>query len=107
MSDKEKLPYIRHLFICSGKSCSKRGNPEEAKSFFKDRIKEHDLKAELRACTCSCLDHCDFGPNMVVYPEGVWYSAVQPADWDEIFDSHLLKGVPVERLRSEKRKDKP
>jgi NADP-reducing hydrogenase subunit HndC len=92
--------YRAHLFICHGKSCSERGRPDEAKKYFKARIKEHGLKQEIRACTSSCLDLCDYGPNMVIYPEGTWYSGVKESDWQEIFESHLLKGRPVARLRT-------
>lgn len=96
--------YRQHLFICHGKSCTEKGVPEEAKKFFKQKIKEHGLKSEVRACSCSCLDLCDFSPNLVVYPEGVWYSGVQASDWNEIFEEHLLHGRPVERLKSKPRK---
>ncbi len=46
-----------------------------------------------------CLDRCDEGPVMVVYPEGVWYTYVDISDVDEIIDSHLVGGEIVERLR--------
>jgi (2Fe-2S) ferredoxin len=46
-----------------------------------------------------CLDQCAYGPTIVVYPEAVWYGAVTLADVDEIFESHVLGGKPVERLR--------
>jgi (2Fe-2S) ferredoxin len=46
-----------------------------------------------------CLNACGLGPTCVVYPDGVWYGNVQRADADEIFRSHLIEGVPVERLR--------
>jgi (2Fe-2S) ferredoxin len=35
---------------------------------------------------------------VVVYPEAVWYGHVTPADVDEIIDSHIIGGQPVERL---------
>ena len=46
-----------------------------------------------------CMGPCDKGPSVVVYPEGVWYGQVKPEDVAEIFDSHLEKDQPVERLR--------
>jgi len=95
-----KPRYRQHLFICHGKSCSKNGDPEGAKHFFKEKIKEHGLKREVRACASSCLDLCDHGPNIVVYPEGAWYSHVQASDWEEIFREHVLHGRTVERLKT-------
>lgn len=83
--------YRQHLFICAGKSCSAKADPEQAKQFFKERIKECGLKNEVRACTSSCLDLCDNGPNFVIYPEGIWYSGVKTEDWEEIFRKHLLQ----------------
>jgi pentatricopeptide repeat protein len=87
----EKIRYRTQLFICSGKSCSKNGDPESAKKYFKERLKEAGLKAEVRACTCSCLDYCDDGPNIVVYPEGTLLKGVKEKDWDGIFDQFVLK----------------
>jgi (2Fe-2S) ferredoxin len=53
----------------------------------------------VRANQAGCLDVCEFGPAVVVYPEGVWYGRVTPEDVDEIIERHILGGEPVERLR--------
>jgi len=52
----------------------------------------------VRANKAGCLDQCEVGPTVVVYPEAVWYSHVTPADVDEIIDSHIIGGKPVQRL---------
>jgi (2Fe-2S) ferredoxin len=52
----------------------------------------------VRINTAGCLDRCEEGPVLVVYPDDVWYSYVDQADIDEIIDEHLLKGRVVERL---------
>ena len=67
----------------------------------KNRIKALRLNGEgkVRINKAGCLDRCDFGPVMVVYPEGIWYQYVDQTDIDEIIDQHLVKGEPVERLR--------
>jgi (2Fe-2S) ferredoxin len=54
---------------------------------------------QVRVNRAGCLDRCAGGPVAVVYPEAVWYTYVDERDIDEIVDSHLLGGVPVERLR--------
>jgi (2Fe-2S) ferredoxin len=36
---------------------------------------------------------------IVVYPEDVWYAGVRAEDVQEIVESHLLGGRPVDRLR--------
>ncbi len=53
----------------------------------------------MRANAAGCLDACAYGPSIVVYPEGVWYGHVRPEDVPEIVESHLVNGIPVERLR--------
>ena len=46
-----------------------------------------------------CLDRCEEGPCVVIYPEGIWYTYFDRADVDEIIESHLINGKIVERLR--------
>ena len=53
----------------------------------------------MRVNRAGCLDRCEEGPVCVVYPEGVWYTYVDEEDIDEIVESHLRDGRPVERLR--------
>jgi (2Fe-2S) ferredoxin len=67
----------------------------------KRRVKELGLAGEgrIRINKAGCLDRCELGPVAVVYPEGIWYTFVDREDIDEIIDSHLVGGVPVERLR--------
>jgi (2Fe-2S) ferredoxin len=56
------------------------------------------LKQEIRANTSGCLDACEFGASVVIYPEQVWYGRVTVDDVEEIIDSHILNNKPVERL---------
>lgn len=65
----------------------------------KDAVKEAGLKGRVRVNEAGCLDQCEHGPVIVVYPEAVWYGFVQPKDVEEIVDEHLIHGRPVERLR--------
>ena len=52
----------------------------------------------IRPNAAGCLDRCEFGPNMVIYPEGVWYRYETTEDIDEIVQKHLVEGGRVERL---------
>jgi (2Fe-2S) ferredoxin len=54
---------------------------------------------KIRINRAGCLDRCDEGPVMVIYPEGIWYRYVDQQDIDEIIDSHLLHDRHVERLK--------
>jgi (2Fe-2S) ferredoxin len=99
-------PFERHVFIC----CNQReaGHPrgccdptaqEALQKAFKKAIAERGLAKKVRANRSGCLDQCEHGPTVVVYPDAVWYGRVTAADIDEIVDAHLVKGEPVARLR--------
>ena len=96
----------RHVFVCtnrrepgSPKGCCADKGADDVRDSFKKLIHENGLKGRMRANAAGCLDHCARGVTVVVYPEQVWYGGVTAADVPEIVESHLLQGVPVERLR--------
>ena len=69
-------------------------------AYAKGRIKALGLngKGQVRINKAGCLDRCEEGPILVVYPEAVWYTYVDREDIDEIIDRHIVKGEIVERL---------
>jgi (2Fe-2S) ferredoxin len=100
--------YERHVFFCTNvrdedadrPSCGRCGS-NEIRAYAKQRMKalgKHGA-GKVRVNSAGCLDRCEDGPVCVVYPEGVWYTYVDEFDVDEIIDSHLLGGKPVERLK--------
>ncbi len=92
--------YEKHLFVCThGPFCWYDGDPDGLVEALKKRVAAAGLRDVIRINRSGCLNACGLGPTCVVYPDGVWYGGVQPSDADEIFESHLLRGVPVERLR--------
>lgn len=98
-------PYYRaHVFCCTNerpaghpRGCCKAKGSEKLRDYMKARAKELGL-ADVRVNTAGCLDRCECGPTMVIYPEGVWYSVATRADVDEILDVHLRGGGRVARL---------
>ena len=70
-------------------------------AYAKARIKAlgENGKGKVRINKAGCLDRCEEGPVIVVYPEAVWYTYVDRADIDEIIERHVLGGEIVERLR--------
>lgn len=97
--------YKYHVFFCCnqrepGATCCNNFGAGEMRSYAKDRIKELNLKGkgQVRINSAGCMDRCDDGPVIVVYPEGVWYTYVDKTDIDEIIEEHLLHGRVVERL---------
>ncbi len=98
--------YERHVFFClnqrdDGRTCCARHDADRLQAYAKDRVKRLALdgKGKVRVNKAGCLDRCDEGPCVVVYPEGVWYTYVDEHDIDEIVDSHLVRGEVVERLK--------
>lgn len=97
--------YERHVFICVNErppghargSCAAKGSVA-IRERFKAEVRRRGLGARVRANQCGCLDACELGPTVVVYPEQVWYGGVTLADVDEIVESHLERGEPVRRL---------
>jgi (2Fe-2S) ferredoxin len=97
--------FERHVFICGNvrpqghpRGCCDPAGQAELQVRFKQKLAEHGLKGKVRANQSGCLDQCEHGPNVVIYPEAVWYGGVTLADVDEIVQSHILGGEPVKRL---------
>ena len=98
--------YVRHVFVCTNrrdpgnpKGCCAEKGSEAVRDAFKKELHERGLKKRMRANAAGCLDQCAHGVTCVVYPEQVWYGHVTADDVKEIVESHLVGGVPVERLR--------
>lgn len=98
--------FEKHVFVCTNERaeghprgcCSARGSGA-IRERLKELVKLRGLNSRIRVNTAGCLDQCEHGVTIVVYPETVWYGFVKPADVDEILESHLIGGQPVERLR--------
>ncbi len=65
----------------------------------KQAVARRGLDSAVRVNNSGCLNQCGHGPMVVVYPDAVWYAGVSADDAEEIVESHLLNGMPVERLR--------
>ncbi len=97
--------YRHHLFFCTnqrddGRACCAQHGAVNMRSYLKGRVKELGLTGPggVRINTAGCLDRCEKGPVIVVYPEAVWYTFVDREDVDEILEKHLIAGEVVERL---------
>lgn len=98
--------FVRHIFICGNarvaghpRGCCDPAQEAELHKLFKKRLAERGFHGTVRANQAGCLDQCEHGPNIVVYPDGVWYGNVTLEDVDEIVESHIVNNIPVERLR--------
>jgi (2Fe-2S) ferredoxin len=98
--------FKHHVFFCcnqrpDGEGCCNNLGATEAQTYAKERIGELKLKGKgnIRINKAGCMDRCDDGPVIVVYPEEVWYSYVDKEDIEEIIQEHLIHGRVVERLK--------
>src|SRR5687767_9763545 len=110
IEDKEKLeklapvaiaPIRKHVFVCSGKSCSAVGSAE-VKAAFERELEEKNLRygkeskgrnpnGEILLTDCGSIGFCSIGAAVLIYPEGVWYAQVRAEDVREIVEEHLVK----------------
>ena len=97
--------YKHHVFFClnqreNGEACCMNKGAEAAFDHMKARVKKLCLNGagKVRINRSGCLDRCELGPVMVVYPQAVWYTFVDNDDIDEIIVSHLVNGKVVQRL---------
>ena len=98
--------YKHHVFFCQNRrdppaACCAAHNAEAMRDYAKKRVKALKLNGEgkVRINSAGCLDRCEEGPCIVVYPEGTWYTYVDRQDIDEIVDEHLVHGRVVDRLK--------
>ncbi len=104
LADDPPLYFEAHLFVCCNRrpdghkrgSCAAKGS-EKLRDYMKARAKELGLPS-VRVNMAGCLDRCELGPCMVVYPEGVWYRIENAVDVDAVLEHHLRDGVRIERL---------
>jgi len=98
--------YKHHVFFCLNRrdapeACCACHGAESLQAYAKDRIKALKLSGpgKIRINKSGCLDRCEEGPVIVVYPDNVWYTYVDKNAIDEIIDAHLVGGKVVERLK--------
>jgi (2Fe-2S) ferredoxin len=98
--------FDKHIFVCNNQreadhprgSCNCSGSGALHKALKRKLAQKHP-EGVFRVNQAGCLNQCEHGPVIVVYPEAVWYGGVTEADLDEIIESHIVGGRPVERLR--------
>lgn len=96
--------FQKHIFFCNnlkadGKKCCAQGNPgSEMRDFAKAKLKEWGIplgEEGIRVSQSGCLGRCSEGPNIVIYPEGVWYHYRDAADVEKILRGHIVEGKIV------------
>lgn len=98
--------FDKHVFFCThhrkdGSDCCANHGAQNARDYVKKKVKDLGISSrenKIRINSAGCMDRCDEGPVIVVYPEGVWYTYVDENDLDEIIEEHLRHGRIVKRL---------
>lgn len=99
-------PYYRaHVFVCTNereeghpRGCCKQKGGDVLRDYMKKKATGLGLGKSVRINNAGCLDRCELGPCMVIYPEGVWYSVASPQDVDAVLQTHLVEGGRVAHL---------
>jgi (2Fe-2S) ferredoxin len=98
--------FDKHIFVCENKrpdghpkGCCADKNSVEVRALFKKRLKELGLAPSVRANASGCLDACEYGVTVLVYPEQIWYGGVTLDDVEEIIQQHIINNQQVERLK--------
>jgi (2Fe-2S) ferredoxin len=97
--------FHRHVFICINerepnhpKGCCHAKGSEEVRDTLKAELKKRGLAHIVRANNAGCLDACEYGATMVIYPEGIWYGKVTKEDVEEVIDRTIINGEVIQRL---------
>lgn len=92
-------PYERQLFVCTYGAWCRLDGSDEIRGELKRLTKEAGLSDKVRVTKSGCFGQCGHGPNAVMWPDNTWYCNLKMSDVPELFDSHVRRGLPVERLR--------
>ena len=102
-----KYPFQTLFLVCTGERCNAETRGDERGELIREELKAHNKKLgrkpTVRVCAVSCLDLCEFGPNMVVQPSGTAYSHLNRALAREVYDAETGDGPPRPDLEFEGR----
>ncbi len=97
--------FTSHIFVCcnqreSGhpRGCCDPEGSEELRAAFKNELKKRGLGPLVRANSAWCLDQCELGPAVVIYPQAIWYGNVQVEDVPRIVEQTVIGGQVIEEL---------
>lgn len=96
MNQNPTLHYQTHIFCCTNQRpdghamgcCASKGS-QDLQNYMKARAKEWGI-TDIRVNKSGCLDRCEFGPTLVIYPDGTWYRYQTREDVDRILQNHVI-----------------
>jgi (2Fe-2S) ferredoxin len=97
--------FTSHIFVCCNqrqpghrRGCCDADGSEKLRNLFKAEVKRRQLTPQVRANKAGCLDQCECGPTVVIYPQQIWYGNVQPDDVSRIIEETVIGGRILEDL---------
>ena len=91
--------FTSHIFVCCNqrepghkRGCCDPDGEHELRECFKRELKRRKLGPLVRANQSGCLDQCELGPTVVIYPQGIWYGHVTPDDVPRIVEETIVNG---------------
>lgn len=97
--------FTHHIFVCCNRrepghtrGCCDPDGSESLRSAFKAEVKRRGLTPHVRANRAGCLDQCELGPTVVIYPQSIWYGNVSLKDVPRIVEETIEKGIVLEDL---------
>jgi (2Fe-2S) ferredoxin len=97
--------FTHHIFVCCNRrepghsrGCCDPEGSEALRSAFKAEVKRRGLTPQVRANRAGCLDQCELGPTVVIYPQAIWYGNVSLQDVPRIVEETIEKGIVLEDL---------
>ncbi|NUM53638.1 MAG: (2Fe-2S) ferredoxin domain-containing protein [Candidatus Hydrogenedentes bacterium] len=111
-----ELPYEKIIFVCTNRrdpgeriSCAYGGGCD-LRDALKERVKARGLKPAVRVSASGCMDKCEDGPNIMIFPDNIWLSGVEEEDIEPILDAvvrSLESGRPIESIAPSARPETP
>ena len=98
-------PFTHHVFVCGNqrspghrRGCCDPDGKDALRQAFKAELKRRGLTPLVRANASGCLDQCELGPVLAIYPQGVFYGGVQVEDVPRIVEETIVGGRILEDL---------
>mgnify|MGYP000861814127 CR=1 FL=1 len=94
---KDMKSHTIHVLVCGGTGCHS-SDGDKIRELLEKKVREKALEDNIKIVLSGCFGLCEAGPNIVIYPEGIFYSHVKLEDVDEIVEKHFIEGQIVDRL---------
>src|SRR5262245_8227800 len=98
--------FTHHIFVCCNtrqpghsRGCCNPDGSCQLRELLKAEVKKRNLAGQVRVNQAGCLDQCEYGPNLVIYPQAIWYGHLKPQDVARIVDQTVINGHVIEELR--------